>query len=320
MNDLSLLFAYLLDQIIGDSSMITHPVILIGRFISKLEDIFYNQQKSNGCKLLVGGVLVCLVLGTTYAFTWLIVYFFTLIHPLLGCLINVWLISTTIAVKGLKDAGLKIKGLLQENNLAKARKEVGYIVGRDTNNMDEKEITRATVETIAENIVDAITSPLFYAFLGGAPLAMTYRAVNTLDSMLGYKNEKYLYFGRVAARVDDIFNYIPARLTGFSIALISFFLPGLSGKNSFEILFRDARQHPSPNSGYSESAVSGALMVRLGGLNYYHGRLSQRPFIGNDIYPLSTDKIDKTNKIMFATATFWVIIFTILNLLFISKR
>lgn len=310
MNIFNLLVAFLLDLWIGDPVGIPHPVVLIGKLITKLENIFYKEYKSNSYKLVTGAILVILVLFITYLSSWFLISIFTLIHPWLGWIINIWLISTTIAVKGLRDAGNKIKTLLTQNNINEARKEVGFIVGRDTYNLTENEIIRATVETIAENIVDAIISPLLFAFLGGAPLAMTYRAVNTLDSMLGYRNEKYLYFGRVAARLDDFFNYFPARLTGFSIVLICILLPEYSVKNSLKILKRDSRKHPSPNSGFSESAVSGALQVRLGGLNYYQGVPSQRPFIGDEVFPLTVETIGKASKIMLFTSAYWVLVLT----------
>ncbi|KJS87900.1 MAG: hypothetical protein JM58_02750 [Peptococcaceae bacterium BICA1-8] len=313
MNSITLLVAYIIDLIIGDPPDIPHPVIIIGKMISHLENILYKKEKSNVYKFISGAFLVLIVISFTFLFTWLVIYLCTKINPILGLIVNIWLISTTIAVKGLFQAGARIQALLKIQNISCARKEVGFIVGRDTDNLDETPLIRATVETVAENIVDAITSPLFFAFIGGAPLAMVYRAVNTLDSMLGYRNEKYLFFGKTAARIDDAFNYLPARLTGIFISLTAFLLPGYSGSNSFKILLRDARNHPSPNSGYSESAVSGALGVRLGGLNYYHGLPSQRQLIGDNINPLVLDTISKTNKLMLIVSALWVGVLTLLN-------
>jgi len=313
MNALILISALIIDFFIGDPPKIPHPVILIGKLITKLEAKLYPKAKSSGQKLVAGSFLVLLVLSFTYLITWLLVHTFSQLDSRIGLVMEIWLISTTIAVKGLKEAGEKIRQLLAQGKIREARIAVGYIVGRDTDQLSAKEIIRATIETIAENIVDAITSPLFYAFLGGAPLAMTYRAVNTLDSMLGYRNEKYLYFGRTAARVDDFFNFIPARLTGLFLVIISFLLPGFSGENSLKILTRDRRQHPSPNSGYCESAVAGALKVRLGGLNYYQKQPSRRPFIGDAMGELNLDKIQKTIKLMLTTALVWTISLTIVQ-------
>lgn len=315
MGNCTIFLAYLVDLIVGDPPQIPHPVIIIGKLISKLENIFYGDDKSNLYKLLTGGLLVSIVLLLSYGFTFTLIYLLNSVHPWLSWLASIWLISTTISAKGLKEIGFEIKQLLEKQNLPEARKKVGYIVGRDTENLDEKEITRATVETIAENIVDGITSPLFYAFIGGAPLAMTYRAVNTMDSMLGYKNDKYLYFGRIAARTDDVFNFIPARLTGLAIALVALLLPKFSGKQALKIFIRDSRNHPSPNSGYSESAVSGALKIRLGGTNYYQGQKSVRPYMGDAINELTYVMISKTITIMLATSCFWALIMTVLKVL-----
>jgi len=175
------------------------------------------------------------------------------------------------------------------------------IVGRDTGRMDAEEITRATVETVAENTVDGITAPLFYAFLGGAPLAMAYRAVNTLDSMVGYKNDCYLYFGRAAARFDDFVNYLPARLTGMLLVIAAFILR-LNARRVWTVVRRDAPGHPSPNSGIPEAAVAGALGVRLGGWNSYQGSLSFRPYLGEAIVPLQADHIRQVVRVMYVTA------------------
>jgi len=307
------LLALLIDLIVGDPANLPHPVIYFGKLITRLEDLLYKKDISNEQKLIRGGVLVFIVILLVFGLSWLFLYFLGLIHPLLKVLASIWLISTTIAVKGLGQAGNKIKDLLANNDIKMARKEVSFIVGRDTENLDDKGIIRATVETIAENIVDGVTSPLFFAIIGGAPLALTYRAINTMDSMLGYKNEKYLYFGRVAARVDDLFNLIPARLTSLVIIIIAILLPGYAGFNSLQIVRRDARKHPSPNSGFTESAVSGALGIQLGGVNYYQGVISNRPTIGDKLNPLSLDAIQQTVKILYITAICWAGSLTIIQ-------
>ncbi|MFZ7102598.1 MAG: adenosylcobinamide-phosphate synthase CbiB [Peptococcaceae bacterium] len=308
-----ILGALLIDLIVGDPPYVPHPVIYMGKLINLLEDFLYPPEGSNLNKVFRGGLLVFIVICTVFAGSWVLLRLLAALHPILKTLASIWLISTTIAVKGLGEAGSRIRQLLVNKKIQEARKEVGLIVGRDTHNLDGKEIIRATVETIAENVVDAVTSPLLFAMLGGAPLALVYRAVNTMDSMLGYKNEKYLYFGKVAARVDDLFNLIPARLTGLVIVLISLILPGCSGVNSFKILRRDARRHPSPNSGFAESAVSGATGVQLGGLNYYQGIPSNRPHIGENITPLSTQSIKQTVGILYITALVWSCLLELIN-------
>lgn len=313
MNTFIILGAYIIDLIVGDPRSIPHPVVLFGKFIAFLEKILYKEKQNNSYKFWTGVVLVFLVIITVYTLTYFLIKIIVFLPPFLQFLIQAWLLSTTIATKGLNQVATEIKMLLEKGDLIQARKKVGYIVGRDTDNLESREVVRATVETVAENIVDAITSPLFYAFIGGVPLAVTYRAVNTMDSMLGYKNERYLFFGRCAARVDDILNFFPARLTGLLIGLVSFLLPSCSGKKSFQILLRDARKHPSPNSGFTESAVAGALQIRLGGINHYFGQFSFRTYIGDNINPLTPSVIDKTIQIMYATSFLWAIILTILS-------
>ena len=196
--------------------------------------------------------------------------------------------------------------------MEQARFKVGWIVGRDTQRLDEREVTRATVETVAENIVDGIISPLVYFAIGGAPLAFLYRAVNTLDSMVGYKNDKYLYFGRVAARVDDVFNYVPARLTGVLLVIAAFLL-GYNAKGAAKMIWRDAAKHPSPNSGIAEAGVAGALGVRLGGLNYYGGVASQRAYMGDEVNRLSAVYIQKTVYMMYVATVIGVLLITLIH-------
>jgi adenosylcobinamide-phosphate synthase len=184
------------------------------------------------------------------------------------------------------------------------------VVGRDTGRLDEAEVTRATVETVAENITDGIVSPLFFAALGGVPLAFAYRAVNTLDSMVGYKNDRYLAFGWASARFDDLCNYLPARLTAFFLLLAAFLLPGFSARGAAEALMRDARKHPSPNSGYAEATVAGAMGIRLGGCNYYFGQPSWRAYMGEERERLAARHIKKTIAMMYAVTIFFVIFLT----------
>lgn len=295
------LTAFLIDLLIGDPRWLIHPAVLIGRCISALEQILRRFPGRITGLRPAGVLLTVLIVGGTYAATWLLIRIAAAIHPLAGLLLTTWLISTTLAAKGLYLAGREIFELLKQGNLDQARHKLSWIVGRDTETLEEPEIVRATVETVAENIVDGIGSPLFYALIGGAPLAMAYRAVNTLDSMVGYKNEKYLDFGWASARFDDLANFVPARLIGLLLPIAAA-LCGLSGSKAWQIMFRDAAKHPSPNSGFPEAAVAGALGIRLGGLNYYGGQASQRAYMGDAARPLEQEDIRKTWRIMFTTA------------------
>jgi adenosylcobinamide-phosphate synthase len=271
-----------IDWWIGDPKWPTHPVIYIGRWIHWLEDKLLrdgspSSQKKRGLLLTIATVML------SFALILLLTLAARAIHEWLGYAVTIWFISTTIAVKGLKDAAYRVYIPLRSGNLDEARVYTGYIVGRDTGQLGEAELTRAVVETVAENMVDAVIAPLFYALLGGAPLAMLYRASNTLDSMVGYKSEKYLHFGWASARWDDVMNFIPARLTGILLIFVALLQPGLSAKRAWASIRRFARLHPSPNSGIPESAVAGALGIELGGLNLYGGVASERARLG---YPL----------------------------------
>ena len=272
--------AFLIDALIGDPRSRLHPVVLIGNLISLLEKLLRRDLDSPTKKILKGGVLVSVVV-TVALLVGLGIEVLMQDVPSLAAqiFIQALVLSFMISPRSLGDAGREIYYLLERENLARARQKVGWIVGRDTQNLNEAEVTRATVETVAENTVDGIISPLFYFAVGGLPLAIAYRAINTMDSMLGYKNDKYLYFGRVAARLDDVANFIPARLTGLLFICAAVVL-NLDYKNALKMMRRDARKHPSPNGGWAEATVAGALRIRLGGMNYYFGKPHFRAYMG----------------------------------------
>lgn len=300
-----LLAALVIDWLVGDPPWPTHPVILIGRWIRWLEGRLRSGEEAGGWsrgKLKRRGVvLTAATVVLTAAVTGGVVWGLHEVHPWLGLAANTWLISTTIAVKGLKDAALLVYRPLSRGNMADARKYVGYIVGRDTDRLDESGITRAAVETVAENTVDAVVSPLIFALLGTAPLAMAYRASNTLDSMVGYRNEKYLHFGWASARWDDLLNLLPARLTALLIVLAAA-CPGTSGGSpvlACRSVLRFARLHPSPNSGFPEAAVAGALGVELGGRNTYGGKVSDRARMGWPLRPLVKEDMVRTVRLLY---------------------
>jgi adenosylcobinamide-phosphate synthase len=299
------LAAIVIDWWIGDPRWLTHPVIWIGRWIALLRKLLLGGKTISPTNQRMRGILltvstVCLAGGAA----WALVAAANAIHTWLGYVVQTWLISTTIAVKGLKDAALPIAAALERGEMAEARKQVGYIVGRDTDQLDESEVSRATVETVAENSVDAFVSPIVFALLGGAPLAMLYRAANTLDSMVGYKNEKYMYFGWASARFDDLMNYIPARLTGIMVILYGFMIPGLSGRRSASAIARFSRLHPSPNSGIPEAGVAGALGIELGGTNSYGGIVGERARMGWPLRPLEAVDIRRTVRILYGVSYF----------------
>jgi adenosylcobinamide-phosphate synthase len=299
--------AFVIDCIIGDPRSNFHPVVLIGNLISFFEKNLLNTKDTQNKKKITGAILVVLVLTITYSLTWIILYFASTINDWVAYFLSAIILSFTISPRSLAEAGIQIHDYLIKNDLENARQKVGWIVGRDTDNLSVEEITRATVETIAENIVDGIISPLFYFIIGGAPLAILYRAVNTMDSMIGYKNDKYIDFGKVAARIDDILNFIPARITAILIILISLILR-LDYRQSTKMILRDAHKHPSPNSGYSEAGVAGALNIRLGGLNYYFGVASLRAYMGDHSINIMPEHISKTIYIMYGVIILFIII------------
>ncbi|GAB2693789.1 adenosylcobinamide-phosphate synthase CbiB [Paenibacillus thermoaerophilus] len=303
--------AVAVDLIVGDPPRLPHPVVWIGRLISLLQRRLVGDRldkpleaRHNGrAGERLRGVLLCAaVVAASAGLTWLVCAAAARIHPGLGYAAHVWLISTTIAIKGLRDAAMQVYEPLSRGDLPEARKWVGYIVGRDTEHLNEPEIARAAVETVAENTVDAVVSPIFYALLGGAPLAMLYRASNTLDSMVGYRSDKYVYFGWASARWDDVLNWAPARLTGLLLTAASLALPGYSARRAAAAIVRFARLHPSPNSGIPESAVAGALGVQLGGVNRYFGKDSERARLGWAIRPLNREDIRKCNRLLMSVA------------------
>ncbi|WP_127531731.1 adenosylcobinamide-phosphate synthase CbiB [Paenibacillus kobensis] len=313
--------AILVDLIVGDPRWPTHPVIRIGQLIKWLERKLYRTEsggvESSGRRLRLRGVVLTVVtVLTAYAVMTVIVIAADAVHRWLGYAVSVWFISTTIAVKGLKDAAMLVYRPLVAGNLADARKYTGYIVSRDTDQLSEPEAARAAVETVAENTVDAFLSPLLFALLGGAPLAMAYRAANTLDSMVGYRNEKYRLFGWCSARLDDVLNYIPARLSAAVMPLAALLLRGMSARRAVRAVFVFAGRHPSPNSGIPESATAGALGIELGGMNRYFGQESERARLGWPLRPLTAEDILKTVRLLYVTClltgigvlTLWLVV------------
>ncbi|MDR6226106.1 adenosylcobinamide-phosphate synthase CbiB [Desmospora profundinema] len=292
-----LMAAYLLDCAIGDPRWIPHPVIAMGWGISRLESLLrrlsawiHRKDVSGRAARLWGCLLPLVVAGTAFAVTWFILRGIAAWSFWAAWLVEAGLIAATIATKGLADAGKKIADALAAGDLAGAREALSHVVGRDTHDLDEAEVVRGGVETVSENIVDAVTSPLFYAAIGGAPLAMAYRAVNTLDSMVGYKNERYRDWGWASARLDDAANWLPARLTA-PFLLLALAFKGGDARRAWRTLRRDAAKHPSPNSGWMEAAMAGGLGIQLGGVNRYQGVASHRATMGDPLEPKRREHI-----------------------------
>ena len=285
-----ILSGFALDFILGDPYRFPHPVRFIGMAIEKLEAIL---RKLNNERL--AGIVLLFVISSS-------VYIATMYLAGISWAIEIFLIYTIFAARSLSLEGMKIYKLLAADNIDEARKQVSFLVSRDTENMDRREIIRAAVETIAENIVDGVTAPMFYLFTGGAPLAMAYKSVNTLDSMVGYKNDKYIRFGWASARFDDALNFIPARITGFILIPAAAFITGGSLSGSYRVLLRDRYNHSSPNSGHPESASAGALGIRLGGPTSYFGRLHEKPYIGDYTRELEPEDIRRCVKLMYVTS------------------
>jgi adenosylcobinamide-phosphate synthase len=296
-----LTLGYFLDLIIGDPQNWPHPIRYIGRFVSYLENIFgkFNQNKKN--KFIFGMLLWIITVSIAYLIPKLILLYAYKVNSYLFIFIESLMCYYILAVKNLKDETKKVYDSLIENDLQKSRKSLSMIVGRDTENLDKESIVKAAVETVSENISDGIIAPMLFIALGGAPLGFAYKAANTLDSMVGYKNEKYYFFGKFSAVADDFLNYFPSRISGLLIVFSSLLLK-YNYKNSWKIFIRDRKKHASPNSAQSESAAAGALNIRLGGPNYYHGVLVEKPFIGDSLKSIEVSDILKVFKLMYTTS------------------
>lgn len=306
---LSIYAAFVLDLLAGDPYWFPHPVRLIGLYISHFEILSRKIARRDRTLLIFGILLTISAVGLSYILPWAVLSISYHINPFLYYLMNILFLYTCLAPRCLADEGRKIHRALKEGGIETSRRLLSFIVGRDTECLDESGIARGTVETVAENTSDAVIAPLFYMFIGGAPMAMAYKAINTLDSMVGYKNEKYIYFGWASARLDDIANFIPARLSGLLLVAASFFL-GFNYKGSFGILRRDCRKHSSPNSGYPEAALAGALNVQLGGTNSYFGKPVFKPTIGDFERSLVGEDIEAAVKLMYATAVEALLLFS----------
>ena len=307
---------FCLDFLFGDPVWLYHPVRIMGNLISLLEKAVRKISRNSKSALLIGGavlwvMVVILFTGIPYGLLEIV----KRKNEIAAFFLEMFWCYQLLAAKSLKTEIMKVYKKLKESDLEGARKAVSMIVGRDTANLDCEGVTKATVETIAENTSDGVIAPLFYMLIGGAPLGMLYKAINTMDSMLGYKDEKYLYIGRMAAKMDDVVNYIPARISAIMMVLASF-LCGLDWKNGWKIFLRDRYNHSSPNSAQTEAVCAGALDIQLAGDAWYFGKLYKKPYIGEPIRSIRIEDICQTNRLMYVTAIVTMIIFGTIKLLF----
>ena len=297
----AVLGGFVLDALFGDPAWLPHPVVYMGKAISKLEKFLRSRLPKTPQGELLGGAIVafCLPVGT-FLLTGLVCWGAARLHPLLGLAVQMFWCGQALAARGLVQESTNVYKELKKPDLPGARKAVSRIVGRDTAELTAEGVTKAAVETVAENASDGVIAPLLSMLIGGAPLALTYKAINTMDSMLGYKNEKYLYFGRVPAKLA---NYIPSRLAGLLWVAAAAFTHN-DAKGAWKIWRRDRRNHASPNSAQTESACAGALGVQLAGPAYYFGEYYAKPTIGDALRPIEPEDILRANQMMYVASSF----------------
>lgn len=307
----NIILAVILDFILGDPYSFPHPVKLMGRIISLEDKVARRIAKTNKGLKFAGFIIVVINISLGFLIPFLLL---KAIKPynILYNIVNVYLIYTCIAARSLHYEAMKVYKALNLG-IEEARIRLSYIVGRDTKNLSEEGIVRATVETVAENTSDGVIAPLFYITLLGAPGGLAYKFINTMDSMLGYMNEKYKDLGYFPAKLDDIFNFLPARITGLLMSLGS--IGRFNLVNGIKIMFRDRKNHKSPNAPYPEGAVAGLLGIQLGGSNYYHGKLVEKPTIGDKINPISKKHIKNSIEIMYRSQVLLVVIYTLIKLI-----
>lgn len=309
---------FILDLILGDPYNFPHPIRLIGNMISFFEKKLLKTELNDRQKFLRGILLVILVAGTSTIGALVILLLSYMLHPVAGVIVETIMTYQMLATKCLKVESMKVYNKLETGTLEEARFQVSMIVGRDTKNLDEKQVARAAVETVAENTSDGIIAPMLYMAIGGPVLGFFYKSINTMDSMVGYKNEKFLYFGRAAAKTDDVVNFIPSRLSALLMIVATLFLgKEFDTKNAIKIFIRDRYNHKSPNSAQTESVCAGALNIRLAGPTSYFGKMVDKPFIGDANREIENADIKKANRLLYGTAFICEIICLIILALFL---
>ncbi len=339
----ALAVGFISDLLFGDPVWLYHPVCVIGNLIAALEKRLRGALRKAGSKnlcsasgttgseefpekekekrtakpeLCAGILEVLLVCILCFTVPWIMLKGLCRIHPAAGLVLETFWCYQLLAAKSLKTESMKVYDRLKNGTIGEARYAVSMIVGRDTEELSEKGVTKAAVETIAESTSDGIIAPMFYMMIGGAPLMFLYKGINTMDSMLGYKNEKYLYFGRCAAKLDDAANFIPARISGVLMCAAAG-ICGFDGRRAWKIFVRDRRNHASPNSAHTESAMAGALGVQLAGNACYFGRLYEKPYIGDAEREIEPEDIRRANRLMYGTAVLGAVCFLLLRTLFL---
>lgn len=300
--------AFFLDLIFGDPAWLYHPVRVIGLLIEytekalcKLFQIGGGREKDKTKKRVAGVILVVFVLTVSAWAAWLLLHAVGKIHAGLHFLVECVMCSSMLAIKSLRLESMKVYDALADGDVGRAREAVSMIVGRDTKGLTEEGITRAAVETVAENTSDGVIAPLFYMMIFGTVGGFVYKAINTMDSMLGYKNDKYIYFGTAAARLDDMANFIPSRLAAF-LMLVSAWMGGFDVKNAWHVYVRDRKKHASPNSAQTEAVCAGALSVELAGDAYYFGKLCPKPTIGDKNREIEPEDIRRANRLLYLSS------------------
>ena len=314
MNHLTaLLLGFCIDLLLGDPRWLYHPVQAIGWLIVKLEPPLRRAfPDSDRGQVRAGVALVILVVGITGLVSGGVLWGLHRLHPMAGFAGEVILCWLILAAKSLRTESMKVVKALENGTLDDGRRAVSMIVGRDTEHLSEEEVLKAAVETVAENASDGILAPLLFAAVLGPVGGICYKAVNTMDSMVGYKNDQYLYFGRAAAKLDDVLNFLPARISGFLMAAAACL--GFDGKNAFRIFFRDRKNHASPNSAHTEAACAGALGLQLGGTHDYFGKPVVKPTIGDDLRAVTRGDVAAANRLALTTALLALLIFDVLPL------
>ena len=311
---LALVIGYILDLIFGDPYWMPHPVRFIGNLISILEKVIRRfMPKTKRGEYIGGIILTVMVVSISMVIPLVIILMAKSINTYLALTVETFMCYQILATKSLKVESMKVYDELAKNDLPSARKAVSMIVGRDTKDLTFSGVAKAAVETVAENTSDGIIAPMIFIAIGGAPMGFFYKAINTMDSMVGYKNEKYMNFGRFAAKLDDVVNYLPARISAYQMILSSFFLR-YDYKNAFKIYKRDRYNHASPNSAQTESVCAGALDVQLAGNAYYFGKLYEKPTIGDDIREINYDDIKKANRLLYCTSFISIVIISIIKI------
>lgn len=312
-----LLPAILLDLILGDPHWMPHPVRWMGAMIAGLENMLRDLLPKTPGGERLGGILMALLVGGAFCGgSALLLWALALISPWLAWGVEVWLTYQLLAARALERESMAVYPCLVSGDLPAARTAVSRIVGRDTQSLDEAGVAKAAVETVAENTCDGVVAPLIFLWLGGLPLGMLYKAVSTMDSMVGYRNARYQFFGWAGARLDDLFNLIPARLAGLSMCLAAAVLPGYSGRGALRVFLRDRKQHKSPNSAHTEAACAGALGIQLAGDASYGGKLVKKPTLGDQLRPVEPQDIPRACRLMYADALVVLALLAGVNLLF----